>query len=1350
MSKMNHSTQWSASDVGGLCWVSDPAQAYIEARVTSVEKGVVRAEASDGRTFDVDLQLPLKPPSRKQKEPPRRILQRVPLTTNNGVENMDNLASLQEASILDNIQHRFRMDLIYTNTGPILIATNPFKWLPIYGDDVIGRYHNKPYGSLPPHCFQEAEDAFSSLQKTRRNHAVVICGESGAGKTETTKLMLHYLAVVSKRTSARDAKLKGITQKEGQQTIAERMVASNPLLEAFGNAKTIRNDNSSRFGKFTRFDFEANSSTINGGHIENLLLEKVRVVEQSSGERNFHVFYQLCAAAKAGKLPGAAGKALSGGDAASHIYSRTCTSVDDMDDAEEFAATVTALDALGVKGAELEAIFRAAAAVYTLGDVQFEAQGDGSQVTSGTQASLETAASLLGVDATKLAQALTTRVRDIAGEGGVRDVVTTPNDPHEASTLRHALSKACFSRLFDWLVQRANKAFDVSAGQATQFIGILDIFGFEDMTVNGFEQVFINTTNEQLQKVFNDLVFEAEAEEYTREGINWDKTAFPDNTPCIELLTKRPIGILRLLDSECSRGMVASDGAKLVAKVNKAHAASPFFEVCGPASVWRTKDGKRTEDVDFLVHHFAGPIVYTVSSFVDKNRDALFPHVHDVLHASSDSLVAACFPEREEVQSKKETVANKYLSQLASLTATLRESSTRFVRCIKTNSEKLPQKLDKPAVLSQLVCSGVMAALEVRRAGFPTRVPYRDFVREFRAFTPRGATVADPKQLAQAMMRHAHVAVRVPQSAYRLGSSKLFMRSEVLYQLQSIRNAMLYPFVRRLQRWWVKLQGSIVQRKLKRCGADLADCQAEAAIKGVNAVEFVRDALAKCEASLSKAQGVVNEPAKAAEVLVLLRQEIVKASQIVQAAVAKKEEAYRIRAEFLAEIDDAYSRCKALRTIANGLYAPRDAEGLAEASCAAESKLGACRTELLTVAAQWDQGAFAMSGSQGPHSLRAGAMRSMKAISAKQDTHEHRRQRLDQALTSVREAEALSQKMLERQRLLDEARLEFQAALDVASERLAVIPVEQFIIQGIRAVPDAVVCARDAIYEAQKALQESDPAPIRGKVEAAHLAVEKALARAESEALRLRAMTDLDECEKTLVQIGHEVRESGFEERIGDLVAHGEKCVVDARKVSDAPDVATLVRAARGAVDAVNHAGEQLEKAQAAKKAEEKARFNKLLGRFQRMDEANSGRGVPKFARKAGGTAKPLFKVKRVSTAPPPPPAPPPAPPRIVTQQPKAPFTPNNVSPTAAATPATTAKTPVPTPAGGHTLDSWIAAKNLGKYSAQLHDLAGDLHDLQEMTDADADELAAECAMPKLAARRFKKALLELGAPVHP
>ncbi|KAH8097375.1 hypothetical protein JL720_265 [Aureococcus anophagefferens] len=1151
---------------------------------------------------------------------------------------MDNLSTLHEAAILDNIQHRFRMDLIYTNTGPILIAMNPFKWLPIYGDDVIGRYHGRPYGALPPHCYQEAEDAFTSLQRTRKNQAIVICGESGAGKTETTKLMLHYLSVASKRTSAR--RESGAEPGAGGPTIAERMVASNPLLEAFGNAKTLRNDNSSRFGKFTRFDFAMNSAVINGGHIENLLLEKVRVVEQAPGERNYHVFYQLCRGAAKGLLEGAAGMGLAGAalEPASHGYSSGCADVAHLDDAEEFQATVAALDALG-------------------------AADDGSAVAPGDEA-LAQAAKLLGVDAAKLAAALVVRVREIHGG----ETVTSLNDVAAATGLRNALAKATFSRLFDWLVSRANAAFDVSGGKETQFIGVLDIFGFEDMHSNGFEQVFINTTNEMLQKVFNDIIFKSEEDEYTREQIDWDKTVFPDNTPCIELLSKRPNGILRLLDGECLRGNAASDGAKFAAKVNKAHGGSPFFEVCGPASVWRRNDGTRTSEEDFLVHHFAGPIVYTVSNFA----------------------------------AAKMTVANKYLGQLNALVNVLRESSSRFVRCIKTNEDKLPAKLDKPSVLRQLVCSGVMAALEVRRAGFPTRVLYREFVRDFRAFTPRGAALVDPKALAAAMMKHPHVAEAVPASAYRLGVSKLFMQSEVLYKLQSIKNAMLYPFVRRLQRWWIKLQGSILQRKLKRCQHVVASAKTEASIKGVAAVEYVLNATPRRRWRRRCRAVGAGKAGPAAEAIAAFRAAADRCASVVEAAVKQKEEAYRIRAELLSEIDGANERCGALKTTANELYDPADSKALLAVAAGAEKALAECRVELLTVANSWDRGTLAMSASQGPHTLRrAGTMASMANLIAQpaETSAEQRRRRLDDALKVVRDGELAAAAYLEKKRRMDEARAEFQASLDLASERLGAIQVEVFIIAGIRTVSDAVVGARDAIFAAQKALQAVDPEPCKAAVADATRAVEAALATAQREAARVAALVTLDESEKCLAEIAYQAQDAGFEARMADSSALAEAAIATARGACAYPDVQVLQASTQRAVDAVNACGELLEREIARKKAQEKARFNKLLGRFQKMDEQNSGGALPNFARQGSKNAKPLFKVRRVAEQT------------------------EDVS------------------GVGPSSDTWIAAKNLGKYEAQLLDLAGDLHDLVEMTDDDAAELIAECKMPKLAARRFKKAL---------
>lgn len=1369
-----------------------------------MENGHVVATTTDGREYDIDLQAPLKPPSRKQKEPPRRILQRVPLMTANGVENMDNLSVLHEASILDNIQLRFRMDLIYTNTGPILIAMNPFKWLPIYGDEVINRFHGRPYGSMPPHCYQEAEDAFVQLQKSRKNQAIVICGESGAGKTETTKLMLHYLAVVSKKTGEREARRKSNESSSGgQPTIAERMVNSNPLLEAFGNAKTLRNNNSSRFGKFTRFDFGMNSSIIVGGHIENLLLEKVRVVEQAEGERNYHIFYQMAAATRAGKkITGGLSKAEA--DCAKHGFTNKsgCIDVEGMDDVEEYVAMIGALDALGVKEGEMDLILRVTNAVFWTGDIEFDAAAaDGSTVRGGSDA-LRQAASLLQVDAKKLGDSLCVRVREL--RGGER--VVSNNEPHQALHLRDALAKAVYSRLFDWLVHRANMAFDRSSGRETQFIGILDIFGFEDMRRNGFEQVFINTTNEQLQKVFNDIIFKSEEEEYTREQIEWDKTAFPDNTPCIELLTKRPQGLLRILDAECLRGNAASDGAKLAAKFNKAHGSHNFYEVCGPASVWRRNTGERTREEDFLIHHFAGPIVYTIENFIDKNRDALFGHVHDILSMSSCPIVSDIFPKRsaddDTGASSKQTVANKYLGQLSALVSVLRESSTRFVRCIKTNHEKLPAKLDKPSCLQQLICSGVMAALEVRRAGYPTRVLYREFVREFRAFTPRGtrgASFTDDKDLTAKMMAHPHVSERVKPSAYRLGVSKLFLQAEVLYELQSIKNTMLYPFVRRLQRWWIHLQGSILQRKFKRCNADLSEAHTEASIKAVAAVRWVVAALQEADTIKSEAWQAVSanamggSAAPAVEAIAKFRAAADHAKKIVEEAVRQKEEAYRIRATLLNEIDSGNERCSALAGVANSLYDPKDCEKLRSAASTAEKSLTACRTELLTVANQWESATLAMSSSQGPHSLqRAGTRASLSSQNndessgmTPEEANIARRKRLDNALALVREAEALSGVMLEKKRAMDEARAEYQGSLDLASERLSAIQVDVFIIAGITTVSNAVANARDSIYSAQKALQAIDPDPVKLAVEKATASVEEALQVAQHEAARVAAMVTLDESEKTLVEITYQAQSAGFADNLRDMVSLAEQAISSARDACNYPDVNVLQTSTERAVDAVNGCGELLEREQARKRAEEKARFNKLLGRFQKMDAESSGGGIPKFAQRAGAS-KPLFKVKRVavvdenvsgvgsssSVVPTPPESPQPAatkksfftapppvqPPKPVIEEPPTPPAPTTSVAYDTATysaPAASTRAADPPPAattsnGGaaSSLAEWIDSKNMTKYSKNILDIAGDVDDLKMMTDEDADELIAECGMPKLAARRFKKALSELGADV--
>ena len=386
-----------------------------------------------------------------------------------------------------------------------------------------------------------------------------------------------------------------------------------------------------------------------------------------------------------------------------------------IDDKDELGATIAALAA---QATDAPAVFALVAGVIQLGQLEFSPASDGeaSTVASGSTAALGAAAAVFGVPAATLGQALTTRVRELPGGG----TTTSTNSPSEAKSLTDALAKSIYSELFDWLVFKANECFEAAADPTSpggsHFIGVLDIFGFEDMAINGFEQLFINTTNEQLQKVFNDIIFKEEEAEYTREQIDWDKTVFPDNTPCIQLLAKKPEGLMRIMDSECSRGAAASDGAGLVAKFNRAHGKHGSYKVCGPASVYRRKTGARSEDEDFIIDHFAGSIMYTVTEFVPKNRDALYGHVHDVLSGSSAPLLKTLFPPRtpaSDASAAKMTIANRFLGQLSGLISILRETETRFVRTIKTNSNFQPQEMDKPSCLRQLVCSGVMAALEV-------------------------------------------------------------------------------------------------------------------------------------------------------------------------------------------------------------------------------------------------------------------------------------------------------------------------------------------------------------------------------------------------------------------------------------------------------------------------------------------------------------------------------------------------------------------------------------------------------------------------------------------------------------
>ncbi|KAL1832690.1 hypothetical protein ACET3Z_002341 [Daucus carota] len=680
-----------------------------------------------------------------------------------GVDDLMQLSYLNEPSVLHNLQFRYDRDMIYTKAGPVLVAINPFKKVPLYGNDFIEGYRRKTIAS--PHVYAITDTALREMIRDEVNQSIVISGESGAGKTETAKIAMQYLAALG-----------------GGSGIEYEILKTNPILEAFGNAKTSRNNNSSRFGKLIEINF-SETGRISGANIQTFLLEKSRVVQCAEGERSYHSFYQLCAGA-----PPSLREKLNLKTAMEYNYLRqsSCYSIPGVDDAKEFRVVTEALDVVHVSKEDQESVFAMLSAVLWLGNVSFAAVDDENHVEPVNDEGLVTVAKLIGCNVADLKLALSTRNMKVRNENIVQRLTLS-----QAIDARDALAKSIYSCLFDWLVEQINKSLVVGKRRTGRSISILDIYGFESFIRNSFEQFCINYANERLQQHFNRHLFKLEQEEYIQDGIEWARVDFEDNQDCLSLFEKKPLGLLSLLDEESTfpNGTDLTFATKL-----KEHLHSdPCFR------------GEREKA--FTVCHYAGEVMYDTTGFLEKNRDLL--HLDSIqllsscqsnlpqafaanLVAQSESSLSGLLNKSGGADFQKLSVATKFKGQLFQLMKRLENTTPHFIRCIKPNNNQSSGLYDQGLVLQQLKCCGVLEVVRISRSGFPTRMSHKKFARRYGFLLLESVASQDPLSVSVSILHQFGI---LPEM-YHIGYTKLFFRMGQISVLEDTRNRTLHSILR--------------------------------------------------------------------------------------------------------------------------------------------------------------------------------------------------------------------------------------------------------------------------------------------------------------------------------------------------------------------------------------------------------------------------------------------------------------------------------------------------------------------------------------------------------------------------
>ncbi|XP_072011607.1 myosin-10-like isoform X8 [Engystomops pustulosus] len=704
------------------------------------------------------------------------------------VEDMAELTCLNEASVLHNLKDRYYSGLIYTYSGLFCVVINPYKNLPIYTEQIVEMYRGKKRHEMPPHIYAISETAYRSMLQDREDQSILCTGESGAGKTENTKKVIQYLAHVASSHKGRKEHTAPSSSAVSYGELEHQLLQANPILEAFGNAKTVKNDNSSRFGKFIRINFDV-AGYIVGANIETYLLEKSRAIRQAKDERTFHVFYQLLAGAGEHVKT----DLLLEGFNQYRFLSNGNVTIPGQQDKELFQETMESMKIMGINHEEIMSMLKMVSAVLQFGNIVFRKERNTDQASMPENTAAQKLCHLLGLNVTEFCRAILMPKIKVG-----RDYVQKAQTKEQADFAVEALAKAMYERLFRWLVHRINRALDRTKRQGASFIGILDIAGFEIFELNSFEQLCINYTNEKLQQLFNHTMFILEQEEYQREGIEWNFIDFGlDLQPCIDLIERpaNPPGVLSLLDEEC--WFPKATDKSFVEKVIQELGTHPKFQ----------KPRQLRDKADLCIIHYAGKVDYKADEWLMKNMDPLNDNIATLLHQSTDKFTAELWKDVDRIvgldqmsgmaemsfgssyKTKKgmfRTVGQLYKESLSKLMSTLRNTNPNFVRCIIPNHEKRAGKLEPHLVLDQLRCNGVLEGIRICRQGFPNRIIFQEFRQRYEILTPNAIPKGfmDGKQACAIMIK----ALELDPNLYRIGQSKIFFRAGVLAHLEEERD----------------------------------------------------------------------------------------------------------------------------------------------------------------------------------------------------------------------------------------------------------------------------------------------------------------------------------------------------------------------------------------------------------------------------------------------------------------------------------------------------------------------------------------------------------------------------------